>query len=77
MEEEANQALVEEVSAINQPKMHFKISLKEKGMTNLQSNVIIARNLAIIQMNVERSYMVLDKKVKILSKKTKLKITSS
>ena len=69
VEEEAHQDQVEEASSITQPKIHFKISLKDKGMTNLQSNVIIARNLGIIQMDVERSNMILDNKVHILSEK--------
>ena len=77
VEEASHQAQVEEVSTWTQPKIYFKISLKEKGMTNLQSNVIIARNLSIIQMNVERSDMILDKKVWFLPKKTKFKIAYS
>ena len=48
VEEASHQAQVEEVSTITQLKMHFKISLKGKGMTNPESNVIIVRNLGTI-----------------------------
>ena len=77
LEEIAHQAQVEKVLVITQLEMHFKISLKDRSMTNLQSNVIIERNLGIIQMNVESSNMILDKKLQTLPKKTKLKIACS
>ena len=42
------QVQVEEVTTKTQVNTHHKITLKAKGMTNPQSNVIIARNLGII-----------------------------
>lgn len=47
-EEAAHQAQVEEVAANIHVKIHLKITFKSKGMTNLKSNVTIARNLGII-----------------------------
>ena len=34
------------------------IMLKDKGMKNLMSNVIIVKNMGIMQMNVGRSSMI-------------------
>lgn len=59
VEEAALQAQMEETTIKIQGKAQAKIKHKVKGMINLKFNVITVRSMVTIQMNVERSNMIL------------------
>jgi len=59
VEEVAPQAQMEEAEIEIQVNDQAKIKHKVRGMINLKFNVIIVRSMVIMQMNVERSNMIL------------------
>ena len=59
VEEAALQAQMEEVAIKIQVKAQAKIKHKVRGTINLKFNVITVRGMVIMQVNVERSNMIL------------------
>ena len=57
VEEADLQAQVEGATTKIQAKAQAKIKHKDRGVINLKSNVVIAKIMGIMQMNVERSKM--------------------
>ena len=57
VEEASLQAQVERLAIRIQAKAQAKIKHKDRGMINLKSNVIIAKIMVIMQINVERRKM--------------------
>lgn len=77
MEKETPQAQVEEETLKIKIKIQAKIKHKVKGMTSLKFNVIIAKTMGIIRMNVKRNNMILVNKMKVLERKIKMKTICS
>ena len=59
VDEVALQAQMEEATIKIQVKAQAKIKRKVRGMINLKFNVITVRSMVIMQMNLERSNMIL------------------
>lgn len=59
VEKQSLHAQVEDATLKIQFKIQFIIKHKVRGMINLKFNVITARNMGIMQVNVERNNMIL------------------
>jgi len=74
VEEKTLQAQIEEVALKIQVKFQAKIKHKVRGMKNLKFNVIIARSMGIMQVNVERNNITIVNQMQMSQKKIKIKI---